>query len=123
MKFSGSLLILLALLPWPAQAVEEAPQALGRLFVTPQKRALLDELRRTNARMAPAPKLESVRLDGIVRRSSGKQTIWINGHAYEDHAPVTRVDAGSARIISGQQGGVEVKVGETVRLGNESTPR
>ncbi len=89
---------------------------LGRLFVTPQKRALLDELRHSNARMDPAQSLDSVRLDGIVRRSSGKQTIWINGHIYDDHAPVTRMDDSSARIISGSKAGVELKVGESARL-------
>ena len=89
---------------------------LGRLFVTPQKRALLDELRHSNARLDPAQQLDSVRLDGIVRRSSGKQTIWINGQSYNDHAPVTRMDESSARIISGSKAGVELKVGESAKL-------
>jgi hypothetical protein len=90
---------------------------LGRLFVTPQKRALLDELRRNNARLDPTQEqLDSVRLDGIVRRSSGKQTVWINGQSYNDHAPVTRMDDRSARIISGSKKGVELKVGESARL-------
>jgi hypothetical protein len=99
------------------QAVEvDSPANLGRLFVTPQRRALLDELRHSNARMDPNQQLDSVRLDGIVRRSSGKQTIWINGQPYNDHAPVTRMDDSSARIISGSKAGVELKVGESARL-------
>lgn len=89
---------------------------LGRLFVSPQKRALLDELRRSNVRIGPAEQLDNVRLDGIVRRSSGKQTIWINGQSYTERAPVTRVDNNSARIISGSKTGVELKVGESARL-------
>jgi hypothetical protein len=100
-----------------AQATEPDWQTgLGRLFVTPQKRALLDELRRSNARMDPVQQLDTVRLDGIVRRSSGRQTIWINGHSYNDHAPVTRMDERSARVISGTKSGVELKVGESARL-------
>lgn len=109
-------LLLIAALAFCAdtQAAERAPsQELGRLFMTPQKRDLLEELRRNNAHMEPEQQLGTVRLDGIVRRSSGKQTIWINGHAYENGAPVTRVDEHSARIISGSRSGVELKVGES----------
>jgi hypothetical protein len=100
-----------------AQATEADWQTgLGRLFVSPQKRALLDELRRNNSRLDSTQQLDSVRLDGIVRRSSGKQTIWINGESYTEHAPVTRVDDSSARVISGNKNGVELKVGESARL-------
>ena len=100
-----------------AQAAEADWQTgLGRLFVSPQRRALLDELRNNNARIDSTQQLDSVRLDGIVRRSSGKQTIWINGQSYTDHAPVTRVDDRSARVISGNKNGVELKVGESARL-------
>ncbi|MDB5800389.1 MAG: hypothetical protein JWL63_1328 [Rhodocyclales bacterium] len=98
----------------------DSPAGLGRLFVTPQKRALLDELRHGNVRIEPTQQLENVRLDGIVRRSSGKQTIWINGQSYNDRAPVTRMDESSARIISGSKAGVELKVGESARLTPES---
>jgi hypothetical protein len=108
----------------PNQAAEADWQnGLGRLFMTPQKRALLDELRHNNARIAPTQQLDSVRLDGIVRRSSGKQTIWINGQSYEDHAPVTRIDEQSARIISGSKKGIELKVGETARIATDGVSR
>ena len=93
-----------------------SPDSLGRLFLTPQKRVLLNELRRTNSRIEPTQQLDSVRLDGIVRRSSGKQTVFINGQAYNDRAPVTRIDERSARVISGNKNGVELKVGETAQL-------
>ena len=84
-------LVLIVCIASTAHAAEADWQTgLGRLFVTPQKRALLDELRRSNARMDTPEQLDSVRLDGIVRRSSGKQTIWINGQSYNDRAPVTR---------------------------------
>jgi hypothetical protein len=90
---------------------------LGRLFIAPEKRALLDELRRNNARMSPASEQpESVRLDGIVRRSNGKQTMWINGQAYSGDAPVTSNDERSAHIITGSSKGVRLKVGESATL-------
>ncbi|MEC5387014.1 hypothetical protein VVD49_14875 [Uliginosibacterium sp. H3] len=119
---NSSLLVITVLFSGATQAAEADWQTgLGRLFLTPQKRALLDELRRNNARIDPAQQLDSVRLDGIVRRSSGKQTIWINGQSYTDHAPVTRVDDSSARVISGSKTGVELKVGESRQLGPTNT--
>ncbi|MDB5814960.1 MAG: hypothetical protein JWN23_2077 [Rhodocyclales bacterium] len=114
-------LCLLAVIFLSYDAIAQANEAdwqtgLGRLFATPQRRALLDELRRSNARLDPTQQLDSVRLDGIVRRSSGRQTIWINGQSYNDHAPVTSMDESSARIISGSKAGVKLKVGESARL-------
>jgi hypothetical protein len=107
-----------------AQATEADWQnGLGRLFVSAQRRALLDELRHNNARVDSTQQLDSVRLDGIVRRSSGKQTIWINGQSYTDHAPVTRVDDSSARVISGNKNGVELKVGETREVNPRQAPK
>lgn len=111
-----ALLICCATSPAIVAAETDWHSNLGRLFIAPQKRELFDQLRRSNARIEPAQQLDSVRLDGIVRRSSGKQTIWINGQSYNDRAPVTRVDNSSARIISGSKSGVELKVGESVRL-------
>ncbi|HSD39124.1 MAG TPA: hypothetical protein VLC92_16560 [Rhodocyclaceae bacterium] len=118
MKLRGySLLAILMACTAGAQAAEsDWRTSLGRLFVGPQRRALLDELRHNNSRLDSTQHLDSVRLDGIVRRSSGKQTIWINGQSYTDHAPVTRMDDSSARVISGTKKGVELKVGQSARL-------
>jgi hypothetical protein len=112
-----SLLAIFVACTTSAQATEADWQnGLGRLFVSPQRRALLDELRHNNARVDSTQQLDSVRLDGIVRRSSGKQTVWINGQGYTDHAPVTHLDDSSARVISGSKDGVELKVGESMHL-------
>lgn len=97
-----------------------AESNLGRLFLTPQKRDILDALRQNNAHLNPEETLDKVRLDGIVRRSSGKQTIWINGRPYSDHAPVSRSDERSARVITGSRKGVELKVGESTKLAPDS---
>lgn len=124
MTRNACLIALLIIATTPALAAEADWQnSLGRLFVTPQKRALLDELRRSNARIEPTQQLDSVRLDGIVRRSSGRQTVWINGQAYNDHAPVTRVDDSSARVITGSRQGLELKVGESSKLSTSQSSR
>lgn len=58
-----------------------APRAelAGRFFFTPQERAALDASRRAGsapgARAADGP----ITVNGLVSRSSGKSTVWING--------------------------------------------
>ena len=71
-------------------------QRLGRLFSTPEERALLDELRRERKIVAPdpqvteivpdAPTVEQVTINGVVLRSGGTNSAWINGR---------QVDAGA----------------------------
>lgn len=80
---------LLLQLPLPSAAADG--DALGRLFTSPQERALLDKLRlakpkpkvkRRQAQAAPqedAP-LRSFRFDGVVTRSGGASTAWVNGN-------------------------------------------
>lgn len=99
-----------------------AEQGLGRLFRSPQQRAVLDELRRRHARIGHAQEADSVTLQGIVRRSSGRSTIWINGQPHHDRAPVASFGARSARVFVGAGKTVEVKVGEEVRLTPEPSP-
>ncbi len=75
----------LATFPAVAQA-----QALGRLFTTPEERQMLEALRRQPpkpetepvvdaAPVEPAPVVPQVTVDGLVRRSRGQSTVWING--------------------------------------------
>jgi hypothetical protein len=73
----------------PMQPVASAPsEALGRMFFTPGERARLDELRhRPPQPPAEVAKPESpppssapryVTVDGVVRRSDGGSTVWLN---------------------------------------------
>ena len=71
-----SLLIALAAAPASAQG-----EPLGRLFFTPQQRAALDRERLLGISQRPSG-LDgdaSYTFNGEVRRSSGKNTRWING--------------------------------------------
>ena len=71
-------------------------QPLERLFSTPEERALLDELRRERKIVAPDPQVteivpdtptvEQVTINGVVLRSGGTNSAWINGR---------QVDAGA----------------------------
>lgn len=70
------LLLLSATLP-----VWSQDESVGRLFFTPQQRAALDRERQLglNQRTSTVDADASYTFDGEVRRSSGKNTRWING--------------------------------------------
>lgn len=50
---------------------------IGRLFFSPEERAMLDRLRQKSG-SSTVSTTEQITLNGIVRRSSGKTTAWIN---------------------------------------------
>ena len=69
-------LTLLAASSPPACAEDE----LGRLFFTPERRQILDRQRELNIQETQAiPEEPTFTINGVVTRSSGKQTTWING--------------------------------------------
>jgi hypothetical protein len=83
--------------PAPAQ------ERLGRLFFTPAQRASLDVARSQRARTALAtekteqeatPVPQTITYSGVLRRSDGKTTVWINNQPVHD-----RESAGAATIV------------------------
>lgn len=72
----------------------------GRLFFTTDRREMLDQQRKTPRFQETVVEGESLTLNGIVSRASGKWTMWINGSA------VTEKDATSvaAAPVAGQLG-------------------
>jgi hypothetical protein len=85
--------------PVPAPAQER----LGRLFFTPAQRASLDVARSQRARTAlatekteqdAAPVPQTITYSGVLRRSDGKTTVWINNQPVND-----RESAGAAAIV------------------------
>ena len=68
--------------------LDAGAQTLGRLFSTPQERALLDELREDNKARAPlgsevhtgqARATSRLTVNGLVTRERGPDFVWING--------------------------------------------
>ncbi len=98
-------------------------EPLGRLFFSPGERARLDQMRNGNASAsAPAGQqspIEQITLNGIVRRSSGKTTAWINQLPQnENETPQGVAAQGQAAkpsalllLPSGKQ--VQLKAGQT----------
>lgn len=64
-------------------------ESLGRLFFTPEQRAVLDQQRLRNQHALPGtlPDAATYSLDGRVRRSSGRDTTWINGMPLSERDP------------------------------------
>ncbi|MDP1674464.1 MAG: hypothetical protein Q8L65_15300 [Burkholderiales bacterium] len=121
-----ALLLILLLLALPAT---HAAELAGRLFFTPQQRVQLDQLRTQKAvasqvREEPIP--ETVTYNGIIRRSDGKTTIWMNNQPMSaaelrSGQAVTGTVSRDGRILlqnpqAGTGGRLELKVGQSATL-------
>ncbi len=115
-----AVLATLAALPAQAQGVQ-----FGRLFTTPAERLQLDSRRESNpgavpgaggaiglqqqqllpqAQLAPPPPPEPVQLDGVVRRSNGRSTLWLNQLPQADGSSEVLPDQSVAlRLSSGRK--------------------
>jgi len=101
-----ALLILLA--AFPSTGAEEN---LGRLFFTPERRAALDRQRQQNSTLnSEALSEDQLTLSGVVRRSSGRHTAWINGSPINDPAGQP-ADPAAGRL---KPGSPPLRVGDTL---------
>jgi hypothetical protein len=85
-------------------------QELGRLFFTPEQRSALDARRKARVPDRPAAAVvasPTMRLDGYVKRSGGKSTVWVNREALDEGG----TDA--PRLPRGTEDRVSVPIGET----------
>jgi hypothetical protein len=114
-------LFLLAMLIPPSLHAQQPP--LGRLFFSAEQRAALDARRRAGVPDENLPLVASptTRLDGYVKRSGGKSTVWVNGQPIPEAAPdAPRIGAGDARVTvpAGEsRARVGLKPGETLDRG------
>ncbi|MES2771067.1 MAG: hypothetical protein V4623_03665 [Pseudomonadota bacterium] len=104
----------------PSPVAAEEP--LGRLFFTPERRQSLDYQRQSNT----GNKLgiiedAKITINGVVVRSSGKRTTWLNGVAQNEHESPSGVSVSTSNVKPGEifiqtselaKSGV--RVGETV---------
>lgn len=121
-------LLLLAALALPATA---EPPRIGRLFMTPSERADLNRLRDAGGRIEPAPVAAPqapvaaaeplpptppppMVVTGIVQRSDGKSTVWINNTPQNDQQVGASNGAPAVTVLlpSGQQ--ATLKAGQAV---------
>jgi hypothetical protein len=106
-------LVLCALLAGAALTAQAQAQQLGRLFLSPEQRAQLDAQRygpppsdpALAAPPPPPPPAPPVELNGVVQRSSGRSTVWLNQEAQNE--PHNRLALGkpgtlTLRLSNGQ---------------------
>lgn len=119
-----------AVLATPAPAAEQ--ERLGRLFFTPAQRASLDVARAQRARTTvgtegdgqeAVPAAQSITYGGLVRRSDGRTTMWLNNQPIHDTASpgagiVTRVRPDGTITLQAPQSArsVDLKPGQSVEL-------
>lgn len=80
-----------------------AQPPLGRLFFTPEQRQTLDQQRQFNIQEKQViPQDETLTINGVVTRSSGKRTVWINGAAQNELDTQTGASVVSDRTAPGK---------------------
>jgi len=107
-----------------------AEDELGRLFFTPERRQHFDRLRQFNIQQKEEiPADPTLTINGVVTRSSGKRTVWVNGVAQNEReaqsgATITpnRKDPGKVVVDTGEAPPAAARVGDTVnRTTGEAT--
>jgi len=99
-------------------------QELGRLFFTPDQRAALDARRRARVPDKPAAVPQVVhpvtRVDGAVRRSGGRSTVFVNGEPVQEsprgegaRLQPKGAELGRVSVPVGDEQRYELRVGET----------
>lgn len=110
MKWNSAklLAVFLALLPPLAMAAE---QTMGRLFFTPEQRARMDVARQQERsiridaeQQENEPPAANITLNGVLTRSDGKTTVWINNKEQSGE------QAGSGIAVRGSGGRGQVSV-------------
>lgn len=122
------LLLIVAVLMGGMPAARAA-DAIGRLFFTPEQRAQLDLVRSQKivaSQVKDEPIPEFVTYNGIVRRSDGKATVWVNNKSMTDSElrtaqPLTgRVDRSGQILLQAPlesgAGAIRLKVGQSAEL-------
>lgn len=111
-------------------ALAQPSEPLGRLFFTPERRAALERQRQLNIQETQTLEGATMSLDGIVVRSGGKRTVWINKQAqHDDAAPsgvavaVPRRNPGRAVLSAGEESPASLRVGESINRATREKAR
>lgn len=117
---------------FPTLALSADAGPMGRLFHSPEERRALDLLRRSDGRHSEIPEsaatAQQITLEGIVRRSNGKTTTWINGVAHTELQATQGVkvlgaagQAGTAAIQVASGKNIQLKAGQTYDVNSGKT--
>ena len=111
------LMVMAAIMPWCAS---NSAETLGRLFFTPAQRNTLDAGKQLAKPRQAAPNgPQAATLNGVVTRSDGVPTVWVNGHAVGGgtsavNASPSASDPAAARVeLRGTSHPVRLRVGQS----------
>lgn len=110
-------------------ALPASAETLGRLFFTPERRAALERQRLLNIQVTQqAIEGETLAVSGIVKRSSGRNTAWVNGAPQYDanasagvRVEIDRSNPGTATVTAGEETPASLKVGEAINRATRKT--
>lgn len=107
----------------PGVAAQAADNDLGRLFFTPERRAIFDRARQFNIEEQQVSQQNIMSVDGLVVRSSGRSTAWVNGVAVSEQGRSGLVATpdpkrAAVRVRPANESGTTVVVGTSI---NRST--
>ena len=99
-------------------------EPLGRLFLTPERRAILERQRQLNIQEVQTIEGSTVTVDGVVTRSSGRSTVWVNQRPQNENTLGTGVtthvspaNPGRVTVAPGDESPASLRVGETINRG------
>ena len=106
-----------------------AAEPLGKLFLTPERRAALERQRQLNIQETQQV-IEGATLtvSGVVHRSGGKATTWVNGAPQDDQSAATgvrveidRANPARTTVVAGEESPASLKVGEAINRATRET--
>lgn len=117
------------LLALAGPAVAAPTEALGRLFFTPERRAALERQRQMNIpETRQTVEGATLSVSGVVQRSSGRRTAWVNGTPQHDDSTasgvrvdIDRNDPARTRVSAGDEPPAQIKVGESINRTTRET--
>lgn len=120
MTSAGHLLTAISMACIAALPGKAAAEPLGRLFFTPERRAVLERQRQTGSSEQEIFGT-ALTLDGIVAGPDGKATVWINNRPQHwdmagtgVRAAVTARDPQRATLTTAEDAAITLRVGESI---------
>ncbi len=110
-------------------ALPVSAEELGRLFLTPERRAALERQRLLNIQETQQV-IEGATLtvSGVVQRSGGKATTWVNGTPQDDmnaatgvRVEIDRSNPAKTTVVAGEESPARLKVGEAINRATRET--
>lgn len=124
-RLAAAMLAVLLLLP----AAPASAEPLGKLFLTPERRAALERQRQFNIRESqPVIEGATITVSGVVKRSSGKSTTWVNDTPQDDtnaasgvRVEIDRSNPARTTVLADEESPADLKVGESINRATRET--